>query len=319
MPDATLVSVITVNYGPSHHTAALLENIRRLNDPRLEVWVVDNASPESPIPHLSARFPEVNFIQSSFNRGFAGGNNLALREATGDFLFFVNNDTEIAPGCIDKLLQLAQQNPKLGIVCPLLLHYPNEGGVLRVQYAGMTPLNPFTGRNRTLGSGEPAVNWKNAQSRPTAYAHGAAMFVPRAVIAAAGTMREDYFLYYEELDWSERIRRAGYEIWVEPQAKVYHKEGATTKSMGAVKTYFLHRNRLLFMRRFHNPPALWLFYLHVLFLAAPKHTLLAVLRGDWAGLRAFWQAMAWHLGAKNNTFEKIIVQRLENQRAAVSV
>ncbi|MCC6411241.1 MAG: glycosyltransferase family 2 protein [Saprospiraceae bacterium] len=319
MPDTPKVSVITVNFGPGHHTAALLENIRRLNDPRLEVWVVDNGSPENPIPDLSARFPEVHFIQSAFNRGFAGGNNLALPEATGDYLFFVNNDTEIAPGCIDKLLHLVQQKSKIGIVCPLLLHYPEEGGVLKVQYAGMTPLNPITGRNRTIGSGEPAVNWKDAEPRTTAYAHGAAMFVPRGVLASAGPMHEDYFLYYEELDWSERIRKAGYEIWVEPQAKVYHKEGATMKSMGAVKTYFLHRNRVLFMRRFQKTPALWFFFLHVLFLAAPKHTLTALFRGDWAGLRAFWKAMAWHLGAKNNTFGKIIVQRLENQRAAVSV
>jgi len=319
MSDTPLVSVITVNFGQGSHTAALLESIRKLNDSRLEVLVVDNGSHPNPVPALEARFPEVRFLRSPSNLGFAGGNNLALQEAGGDYLFFVNNDTEIAPGCIDNLLQLAHQHPNLGIASPLICFYPDVDRRVRVQYGGMTRLHPLTGRNRTIGRGDLALNWKNTQPHTTAYAHGAAMFVPRAVLESVGAMREDYFLYYEELDWSERMRTAGYEIWLQPQARIYHKESATMQSFNALKTYFLHRNRVLFMRRFQKAPALWLFYLHVLFLAAPKMVLTSVFRGDLSGLKAFWCAMTWHLGAKSNTFEKTFDQRVENQRTVVFV
>ncbi|MEI6411431.1 MAG: glycosyltransferase, partial [Bacteroidota bacterium] len=90
-----MVSIITVNYNQTAVTCALLDSIRRQEYRDVEIWVVDNASTENPETIFKMQYPEVHFIRSDKNLGFAGGNNLAVREAKGEYLFFINNDTEL--------------------------------------------------------------------------------------------------------------------------------------------------------------------------------------------------------------------------------
>ena len=102
-----MVSIITVNYNQTGYTCALLDSIRRQDWKDVEVLVVDNASHENPESVITTRYPEVTFIRSERNLGFAGGNNLAVRQSKGEYLFFVNNDAEITPGCIARLVHLS--------------------------------------------------------------------------------------------------------------------------------------------------------------------------------------------------------------------
>ncbi len=299
-----LISIITVNYNQTAVTCALLESIRRQDYAEVEVIVVDNASREDPQKLLLARYPEIKYVRSERNLGFAGGNNLGLREATGSYFFFINNDAELTTGCLARLVALLRDTPGSGIVSPLICYYPLEGQPQPiVQYAGMTPIHPITARNRTIGQGE-AANGQFVQPQPTAYTHGAAMLISREVLGRVGPMADDFFLYYEELDWCERIRRAGYSIWMEPRAMVYHKESLTVQALGALKTYYLNRNRIYFMRRHHGGWQLGLFYAYLSVIMVPKTTILMVLRGEWANLRAFWQGIGWNFGAKDNSWER---------------
>jgi hypothetical protein len=286
-----MVSIITVNYNETETTCALLDSIRRQQDHETEVIVVDNASRENPADIFQSRYPEVKFLRSEQNLGFAGGNNLALPHAKGELLFFVNNDTELAPGCIETMRQFFARHPKAGIASPLICYFPaDENTPPMIQYAGMTPISPFTGRNRTRGHGE---SDRGQYNRPfqTAYAHGAAMMAPRKVLESAGPMWEGFFLYYEELDWCERIRKAGYEIWVEPRARVWHKESHTLDKMGDTKTYYLTRNRLLFMRRNFGGWRRGVFLLFFGGITLPVNVVRYVLRRDWTNLRAFLRAI----------------------------
>jgi GT2 family glycosyltransferase len=129
---------------------------------------------------------------------------------------------------------------------------------------------------------------------PTAYAHGAAMLLPRSVIDQVGLMNEDFFLYYEELDWCERIRKAGYEVWVEPRVRIYHKESATVQKLGALKTYYLNRNRVWFMRKHHKGLSLLLFYLFLFCFTIPKNSLLYLIKGERKNLAAFLKGVFWN-------------------------
>lgn len=203
-----LVTIITVNFNQPESTCALLDSIRRQEYRRVEIVVVDNGSRNNPEKIFAENYPEIQFIRSDRNLGFAGGNNLGLKRATGDFLFFVNNDAQLTAGCIETLLQLFEDQQEAGAVSPLICYYPDSSVI---QYAGMSPVHPLTGRNRTWGNGE-KDRGQYAGSRPTAYAHGAAMMIPRRVLNQVGPMAEDFFLYYEELDWCERIRRAGFSV-----------------------------------------------------------------------------------------------------------
>jgi GT2 family glycosyltransferase len=291
-----LISIITVNYNGLDMTLDLLKSIDKQSYKNIEIFVVDNASREDPAMFFQKNHPEVKFIRSEKNLGFAGGNNLAVKEAKGDFLFFINNDAEITEGCLDKLVALFKEKPKLGIVSPLLLYFNESKGSDKdlIQYAGTTRVHSVTARNRTLGEKE----WDNGQfntATETAYAHGAAMMIKRQVVDNVGLMFEDFFLYYEELDWCERIRKAGYDIYVEPRARVYHKESASVQKISGLKTYFLNRNRIYFMRRNFGGVNIVGFYLFLMFVTVPKNLLMFVLKGEFDQIKHFVKAVWWNI------------------------
>lgn len=303
-----MVSIITVNYNQADYTCALLDSIRRQDFRDVEVLVVDNASRDNPAARMAEQYPEVRFIRSEQNLGFAGGNNLAVREARGEYLFFINNDAEITEGCIARLVRFLEENLRVGIVSPLICYYAPDGQRPAaysqpdlIQYAGMTRVHPITARNRTIGNRE-HDRGQFSVPQPTAYAHGAAMLIRRSVLDEVGPMSEDFFLYYEELDWCERIRQAGWQVWVEPRARVYHKESVAVQQIGGLKTYYLNRNRVWFMRKHYGGWRLAGFYAFLLLVTVPKNVLSMLLSGQHENLAAFLKGVWWNFYPKKSSW-----------------
>lgn len=291
-----LVTIITVNYNQAAVTYELLDSIRRNSYSNTEVIVVDNGSRENPGPYIQEHYPEVWFIRSDENLGFSGGNNLGIIRATGSYVFLINNDAELTDGAIESMLALFEEVPRLGAVSPMLCYYndhPKDQPDI-IQYVGTTPVHSITARNKTLGELEPDRG-QYTTPKPTAYAHGAAMMVPISVVREVGMMPEEFFLYYEELDWSAQIRRAGYEIYVQPNAKIIHKESISVGKTSTLKTFYLNRNRILFMRRNKSTAQLLGFTLFLLGFTIPKNTIKFILKGEWDHLKVFYRAITWHL------------------------
>lgn len=300
-----LVSIITVNYNQTQVTCALLQSIRDQGFRDLEVIVVDNASKENPEGYLKQHFPEIKFIRSAKNLGFAGGNNLGIGTARGRYLFFVNNDTELTYFCIDRLVGFYEAHPDCGALSPLICYFNEDSAIgERIQYAGMTPVSPITARNRIIGEREMDAGQFLAPER-TAYAHGAAMMVSRDVLEKVGPMYEQFFLYYEELDWCERMRKAGLSIWINPTARIYHKESATVGANSPLKTYFIHRNRMLFVKR-NYPRTKVAFYVYMWYIVLPKQLIKYGLKMDFQNFKAVWKAMTWHFLGISNKFENLV-------------
>ncbi len=258
------ISIITVNYNGLKDTCELIDTLP-IEDESLEVIVVDNASKEDEATIIEQRYPQVKVIRSKENFGFAGGNNLGIQAAHGKYLFFLNNDTllrckkeDVRCKMFQPLIDRLESSPKIGMVSPKIRF---SWGANPIQYAGYTPLSKITLRNRAIGCGEPDHGQYDT-AHPTPYAHGAAMMVKREVIEKAGLMPECYFLYYEELDWSMMMRRAGYDIWYEPAMTVYHKESQTTGQQSPLRTYYITRNRLLFVKRNNKTVSRYLSYLY---------------------------------------------------------
>ena len=237
------LSIITVNYNGLEDTCALIDSIP-FND-RMEVIVVDNGSKTNEAILISQRYPNVITIRSEQNLGFAGGNNLGIKTARGKYLYLINNDTIFRGEDFQALIERLNTSDKIGMVCPKILF---AWGNNPIQFAGYTPLSAITMRNRAIGFGEEDKGQYNTP-HPTPYAHGAAMMVSRKALERVGMLPECYFLYYEELDWSMMFRRAGYEIWYEPSCTIYHKESRSTGQDSPLRTYYLTRNRLLFVKR----------------------------------------------------------------------
>lgn len=276
-----ILSIITINYNGLKDTCELIDTLP-VDDESLEVIVVDNASTQDEATTIEQRYPQVTVIRSDQNLGFAGGNNLGIKAAHGKYLFFLNNDTifrckkeDVRSKMFLPLTNRLESSEKIGMVCPKIRF---TWGDRLIQYTGYTPLSPITLRNGSIGYGEEDKGQYNT-AHPTPYAHGAAMMVKREAIEKVGMMPECYFLYYEELDWSEMFRRAGYEIWYEPGCTVYHKESQTTGQMSPLKTYYITRNRLLFAQRNIQGGVKYLTYAYLIGLVAVRDILKYLCQG----------------------------------------
>jgi GT2 family glycosyltransferase len=290
-----LVSIISINYKQARVTCEMLASLKHVTYPSFEVIIVDNASPNEEILPIEEQFPEVQLIRSPENLGFAGGNNLGIAVAKGKYLLFLNNDTEVAPDFLEPLVSLFESNSKVGIASPKIIFYGTDNVI---QYAGCGGINPWTGRSVTVGLMEKDEGQHNTSSS-TALIHGAAMMVPMAVIKKVGLMPELYFLYYEELDWCEMIKRAGYQSYYVAEGTVYHKESASVGQGSVMRTYYMYRNRLLFIRRNSHGMRFWSGLLFFLFVAVPKQVLVFGLQFQQKYLQALWQGLRWHLQRHN--------------------
>jgi GT2 family glycosyltransferase len=286
-----LVSIITVNYNNAKVTAELMVSLRHITYPNLEVIVVDNGSVEHPGAAIQKEYPAVKLIMSEKNLGFAGGNNLGIKAATGEYLFLVNNDTEFTEGLIEGLLEVFNQYPDAGVVSPKFHYFFHKG---TIEYAGYKAVDTFTGRNSMIGCKEQDNGQYDAFTE-TNYAHGGAMMVSAAAVKKVGLMPEVYFLYYEEFDWCEQFKRHGYKIYYQYKSLIYHKESMTTGKNSPLKTYYITRNRILFMRRNVKLPARSFFVLYFIFLTIPKNTAQFLLKQESVHLKAFWNGILWNL------------------------
>ncbi len=240
-----LVSIITINYNQAQVTADLLRSLQKITYPNVEILVIDNNSTQRSVLDIQHHFPEVCFIKSAHNLGFAGGNNLAVAQAKGDYLLFINNDVEVAPDFLEPLVAQMQANTKIGMVSPKIRYFDTPEVL---QYAGSSAINSITGQGHFIGHGQ-VDNGQFDKNRQTAFVHGAAMLVSKAVIAKTGLMDDSFFLYYEELDWCARSQKDGFESWYVANSVVWHKESISTGKQSALKVYYQTRNRLKFMRR----------------------------------------------------------------------
>ena len=290
MENQPKITIITVNYNGLVYTEAFLNSLRNITYKNVEIIVVDNASPQG-VGHLQDDFPEIKLILSAENLGFAGGNNLGVKVGTGKYFFLLNNDTEVEPNFIEPLVELMEANPQIGICSSKLVYYSQPD---TLQFAGSTGINPYTGRGFAIGHGE-KDDVKFDQSYKTLLAHGAAMMISRATIEKVGMLAELFFLYYEETDFCERIKRGGFEIWFCGKSKVYHKESMSVGKESPMKVYYLTRNRIIYTRRntkgLQKLLALSFFYS----FSFPKGIFKYLLRKEFKLLASFWRGAIWNL------------------------
>lgn len=309
--------IVLVNWKRAEDTCACLESLMRLNRQDWSAVICDNASPDGSADllaeFLSSRFsasrriegasgavtvdvfsddadpswPKVTLVRAGRNLGFAAGNNLAFRCAPGateaDFVWFLNNDTEVEAHSLDHLLERMRRDESIGI-CGATLVYEHDRRT--VQALGGASYAKWTGAVAEIGhSGQwPCVVDPADVERRMDYVSGASMFVSRALIERVGLMSEDYFLYYEEIDWAERARRHGFCLGYAPDAVVFHKEGAVLGSghnaqRSALAEYYGLRNRLRVTRKFFP----WA--LPTVYLFSMAQVLRRVLQGRWARAR----------------------------------
>ena len=209
-----------------------------------ELFVVDNASADDTAEMVRREFPQVRLIANEDNRGFAAANNQALQEATGDCLLLLNPDTQPEAGAIDILIRFLHEHPGVGVVGPKLLN--SDGSLQATGRPFPTLWREFLDATG-LRCWIPARTWRRLEfgredfdsPAPVGELRGACLLIRREAWEQVGPLDEQFFLFYEEVDWCCRAAQAGWEVWYVPQARVVHLwMSSVSQDLGGTTRHF---------------------------------------------------------------------------------
>lgn len=236
-------------------------------DHRHEIIVVDNASHDGTVEMLRAKFPAVRVIANTENVGFTRGNNQALAQAQGRYLFLLNPDTELAPGATRALAQFmdAPENAEVGIVGPQLVYADGTIQSSRRRFPGFTTalveatvVQQWFPRNGALDSFY-MRDTRDDVTQDVDWVVGAAMFVRRELYDRIGGLDERFFMYSEELDWCLRAKQArnertgtAWRVVYFPKARVTHYEGKSSEQALAQRDIYFHSSKVRFFKKHHG-------------------------------------------------------------------
>lgn len=226
-----------------------------------EVVVVDNNSTENTIEVIN-KFPSVKLIQNKENLGFGSGNNLGVKNTDSEYIFFLNPDTKVETGAVEKLGEYLDNNADVAAVGPKLL---NSDGSIQKELANFpTLLSQLLILLRLhrfpLISNLAYPNFNYDKTQEAEHLMGAALMVRRSVFEEIGGFDEKFFLWFEETDLLKRIKEAGYKIVYYPEAVVTHLVGQSTKQLNFLKRQTIWNKSLLYYFSKHKT------WLHILVL-----------------------------------------------------
>jgi GT2 family glycosyltransferase len=230
-------SIIIVNYNGRAHIDKCLDSLRKDGELGYEVIVVDNASGDGSAEHVAARHPQVRLIRRETNLGYGAGNNLGAKWARGEYLAFLNPDTEAEPGWLEALIAALQQDGEAGLATALV---PLMDQRDRVNTCG----NDMHVTGLTLCRGMDADRNAFSKTIEVGAVSGAAFVIRRDLFEALGGFDESFFLYVEDSDLSLRARLAGYRLLCVPSSVVYHDYRL---QFGPQKAFYQERNRTLML------------------------------------------------------------------------
>lgn len=254
------VGIILINWNNYDDSFKCFHSLKQLDYPNFEVIMVDNDSKDDSGKRLKAEFGDfAHFIFSERNLGFSGGNNLGFRYALDqghDYVMELNNDTEVEPDFLSKLVASIDDKPEFGAAQPLIFFNTprrdiiwNGGGKL-VEPLGLS-ITKFANQKASESLVGSETDWIT----------GCAFLIKSEVIRKTGLLREFFFFgSFEDVDLSVRIRKEGYKLWFEPLSMIYHSVGGSSKTkvktkegyLNPIVHYLAQRNQMIFINH-HTP------------------------------------------------------------------
>jgi GT2 family glycosyltransferase len=246
--DSPSVLSVVLNWNNYDDTARCLDSLSKLSYPSHRTLVVDNGSQDDSGARLDADYPDVEVVFNDDNLGFAGGMNRGIDAALdrgADYLWLLNNDLLVEDGLLDGLVDRMGSNPNLGVLSPIIMSYPDTDSVWfwrgSIDWRAGNAYHP-----------RPPESFDD-ELLSTAYVPICCALYRSNVFEDVGRLSEDYFLYYEDVDFAVRMADAGYDLATDAALRAYHEQGGSSGSkLGPMYSYYNARNPLLFGREFSD-------------------------------------------------------------------
>jgi len=252
-------AIIIVNWNSFDVTHNCILSLKKMPYQDFSIIVVDNASADGSGEKLRQAHPDCDFIMSTTNAGFAGGNNMALNYAINrsySYALLLNNDTLAEPFFLEILVDYMDQHPEVAGVQPRIF-FEHDRNLI---WNGGSYFNTWTGQTSTYGYHKRSDS-KSEMLKEVDWITGCAFLMRTSVLPDAGLLDESYFMYYEDTDLSFRIRRLGYKLMYHPQSIIYHIAGGAFKQLkqdseGSANHhvhYHNARNQIWLIKKFVSP------------------------------------------------------------------
>ena len=283
------VHIIVLNWNGRDDTLECLKSLQQINYDNYKIVIVDNGSEDDSVSEMKRLFPEIKIIENKKNLGFAGGNNVGMKYAVeneADYVLLINNDTTVDENFLSELVKTGESDKKIGAVGSKIYFHSEPN---RIWFAG-GKVNWLKNKGTHLGLNE-MDNGQYDEISEVDYLTGCCLLIKREVIERIGVLAKDYFLYYEDTDFSARVKNAGYKIMYVPKSKIYHKISRSTKPGSPSYIYYHVRNGLVMAKRngsFLNKIILYFYcvflflkqIIKIIFLPQKRNWAYAVLRGE---------------------------------------
>ena len=257
--DWPLVSIVVSNYDGLRFGVLekCLRSLSRVSYPQFEILVVDNCSDDESLVYLQKRLqgPVVTTLRHATNN-YSEGLNLASRSAQGEYLLYLNNDTEVDPRFIQPLVESMENRKGIGLVQCKLLDSRNPK---KIDSLGER-IN-FLGYHHSFGAGTLDTGKLN-EPFEVPCANGSAFMISKKLLLGLGGFDNEYYSGYEDVDLSLGVRTLGYTVVTDPRSVVYHSRGTTLLSsqLRILATFHFSKNRLVTLLKFHRIPHLFLVF-----------------------------------------------------------
>lgn len=230
------LSIIIVNYNSRNYLRQCLNSIFESSvKSKIEVFVSDNSSQDGSTDMVKKEFPDVILIENKNNIGYSAAANKAIRESSGRYILILNNDIEVLDGSLDLMMDIMNKYPDIGILgCKLL----NSDKTLQQSFGYFSLgflseaiqkyfYNRYKKGNRLVGR---YLNWIHRKFREVDWISGACLMVRRRAMEDVGLMDENYFMFFEEIDLCNRVRKKGWKIFYTPDVRMIHHGGKSSGS-----------------------------------------------------------------------------------------
>jgi len=278
MQTSPKLAIVLINYLQDDLTLDCIKSIKNSNYDNTEIILINQISTKDSENKFKSEFPELTFISTERNIGFASACNLGIRKALegkAEIICLLNNDTIVLPDTFLNLMRGFSLSGDVGIVGPKIMYYDKKDKVW------------FGGGKLLLNKGAKTVHLdmnqleseSNNNIKEVDFITGCALMFKREVLEKVGLLDERYFAYFEEVDFCYRVKKAGYKILYIPQSRLYHKVSSTTKKyFSGLINYYKFRNRLYFLKK-HLPLGRFLILLPIVIYYSIKEIFISIIKG----------------------------------------